>query len=871
MGETDKLKRSLWMLAPLAVMAVLWLLFWWPAVLGERVFYIRDLTFYALPMKTFMMERFSAGEFPFWTPRLSCGMPFFAEPSHQVLYLANLVFFLAPTVPHGINAYVLIHLLFAPMAMFFLCRVLGVSRPVALWAGVAYGFSGYVVSISDNINYLPAVVWLPVSAACFIRGLMQPDHRLMLRWSLLGTLSLSMMIFAGDAFHPTFFGVFCVLLLALRWKWPDIYPGVSFKLSWLHLVATFGTIGLVTAVQLLPTWELLQLSVRQQPLSYEETTLWSFPPQRLIEFLLPFFYGSKYDTFNYTGPHFVGMFLYPKFREPWADSVYIGVIPVIFAIVAAIRQPGRAVFWIVMIAGSLILAFGSFIDSLYQQLVTFIPPLSSHRYLEKFVFFATVDIFALAAIGADDWLARPPNPAGWLARFRRLKNPLTAKVMLTAAWAFGSLLVLVYIPVQLWILPHAMERSVEWGPHFYDRLNHVMGLAYHWIAVSFLVSLILWVPPKYLKRYLIFLLIAGAVDLFGIHFRHTPLAPAELLTRRPDPVPVEAIRESGTVRESTPADHIRIFYDDSVDYPEGKTYEPILARIAEAHDRKKITDNFKHYWIYRVLYNQQRLLFNYGLLYGLNYHNGRFAPLQPKNHKLMDVVMARYAPRRFLELAGVDYVLTPIRIYNSAKYGAGFWGFQDDVYVDNPNWAGPEVQVAEKNRGLNLQVVKLENAVPRAYLSPNIVFNPEPMRVYKIITDRFRENDPRLLAELHVPPPPGYEPPEELISLQKADMQIITDQPGHIEIRLDSPYDHQAALIVTESWFPGWRAFVDDKPAPLVMANQRFMAIPVSEGAHTVRLEYHSTHFQTGLLLTLLGLVLSAGLIFIYPNRKTRR
>ena len=63
-------------------LAMFWLVFWWPVITGDSLLYIRDLTFYAEPMKSYMMERFAHGEFPFWTPYLSSGMPFFADPSH---------------------------------------------------------------------------------------------------------------------------------------------------------------------------------------------------------------------------------------------------------------------------------------------------------------------------------------------------------------------------------------------------------------------------------------------------------------------------------------------------------------------------------------------------------------------------------------------------------------------------------------------------------------------------------------------------------------------------------------------------------------------------------------------------------------------
>ena len=118
---------------PFAVIALVWVVFWWPVIIGDQQLFIRDLTFYTVPMKTYMMERLHAGEFPFWIPHISGGMPFFAEPTHQVLYPFNLVFFFTPTIVHGISWFIILHYLFAMMAFFGLGRVLGLSRTLSLW------------------------------------------------------------------------------------------------------------------------------------------------------------------------------------------------------------------------------------------------------------------------------------------------------------------------------------------------------------------------------------------------------------------------------------------------------------------------------------------------------------------------------------------------------------------------------------------------------------------------------------------------------------------------------------------------------------------------------------------------------------------
>ena len=71
--------------------------------------------------------------------------------------------------------------------------------------------------------------------------------------------------------------------------------------------------------------------------------------------------------------------------------------------------------------------------------------------------------------------------------------------------------------------------------------------------------------------------------------------------------------------------------------------------------------------------------------------------------------------------------------------------------------------------------------------------------------------------------------------------------------------DVQAAvpgyLRVLESWDPGWRATVDDRPAELFLADGFVMAVPLTPGPHVVRLTYSTPGVRVGLALTAAGVL----------------
>ncbi|MAG36022.1 MAG: hypothetical protein CL878_07250 [Dehalococcoidia bacterium] len=72
-------------------------------------------------------------------------------------------------------------------------------------------------------------------------------------------------------------------------------------------------------------------------------------------------------------------------------------------------------------------------------------------------------------------------------------------------------------------------------------------------------------------------------------------------------------------------------------------------------------------------------------------------------------------------------------------------------------------------------------------------------------------------------------------------------------------------LVLTDTYYPGWRATVDGRPANLLRANYLFRGVYVPAGAHQVEFAYHPAPFQRGLLVS--GLALVAALaILVWPR-----
>jgi uncharacterized membrane protein YfhO len=61
-------------------------------------------------------------------------------------------------------------------------------------------------------------------------------------------------------------------------------------------------------------------------------------------------------------------------------------------------------------------------------------------------------------------------------------------------------------------------------------------------------------------------------------------------------------------------------------------------------------------------------------------------------------------------------------------------------------------------------------------------------------------------------------------------------------------------VVLSDTYYPGWGAFVDGRPAKLLRGDYAFRAVAVEAGAHTVTFQYAPLSFQLGLALTGIGI-----------------
>ena len=95
--------------------------------------------------------------------------------------------------------------------------------------------------------------------------------------------------------------------------------------------------------------------------------------------------------------------------------------------------------------------------------------------------------------------------------------------------------------------------------------------------------------------------------------------------------------------------------------------------------------------------------------------------------------------------------------------------------------------------------------------------------------------------------------------------QRFTPERVDLEVEAAAP----SLVVVAQTWYHQWRAYVDGAPARLLRANYAFQAVQVPAGRHRVRLVYEDNRLLKGSVLSGLGLLGCLGLWLLAHFRKT--
>ena len=234
-------------LAAIATCALVAVLVLTPLTLRGELPNAYDTDAFYAPFAAFLHDRLAHGDFPLWNPFAFSGQPFAADPQSGVLYPPALVSYGLFAPATGMVVLVTFHYLLATLSSYAFARFAGAGRLGAVYAGLAFGVSGYLLARAQALGLLGGAAWL---AACVAAA--QYAARREGRGSspllLAGALALSILSGSQQLTAVAAVAALVVLVTQLRLRGLAVFAGAG--------IAAAG----LAAVALLPRLELVKLS-----------------------------------------------------------------------------------------------------------------------------------------------------------------------------------------------------------------------------------------------------------------------------------------------------------------------------------------------------------------------------------------------------------------------------------------------------------------------------------------------------------------------------------------------------------------------------------------------------------------------------------
>ena len=195
-----------------------------------------------------------------------------------------------------------------------------------------------------------------------------------------------------------------------------------------------------------------------------------------------------------------------------------------------------------------------------------------------------------------------------------------------------------------------------------------------------------------------------------------------------------------------------------------------------------------------------------------------------------------------INLLGIKYFV------HKVSDGRAIWAF--------PIWNYKPEQFRIIYQDSQFEVFENKNVFPRAYLVNNIKLETDSQ---KILDNMFRENvDLRneVVIEEAINMKPGF---------STGSASIISYKPNSVSLKTNS--DGDSLLLLTDVFYPGWKATVDGKEVKIYRSDYTFRSVVVPGGQHEVKFLYKPLSFEIGKYLALISFILLIPLSFLLKKK----
>jgi len=815
-------------------------LFFYDIFKGRFLFTERDLAPYFIPPRFFWVEGIKHGSFPLWNPYQFSGYPFFANPQHATLYPFNGLFFLLP-FDVAFNSVIILHFFLGGLFTYLFLKDLKASSTGALISGLIFMLSGYLLSVHSLLTIFLSSVWTPLVMMFFRRAIQRPGFKNEIITAILITIS-----FLGGGIEIVYGNFFVLLIIVVFSPFPYIeFVGdkprrykflCSHPIYWgriRSLVIVCILFLFLSAIQLFPFLELFHHSIRGNGISYQEATIWSFAPKDVLLFFLPDAYGYFLDMKKYW------------VTQCWFKTLYTGGLPIILSLTFFIaphpsplpqRVEGvkerpfspsgerdemsgfgkeRRLFLVLMFF-SVFLSLGRY-NPLYPFIFKYIPFFNGIRYPAKFLYIFILVLSITAGLGFQRLTDLSKD-----SEKKRFKN-------LLIVFSLISGFILLFL-----VLGHKeIEHFLKLREFDFPQVNHLtvnlfnakrfffyLALFFLLIRVGHEVKWKVWT-----KVLLIFFLTA---DLFGNmgfygkeetskYFQKTRIL--EMISS--DKGNFRTVSTGKTIAADTP---ILIADTNPLTILEEK-HHPSMNLLYSLHDvwgvdvirLKRVDDLYKAFTSTPSIYATQ-----------------------------------------FINLYGVKYIVSVTSLEENHQF--------ELIYARLEGLQGKRKDLLKEN---TIKLYKNRSPILRGWLIKDFKVMDSEAVLSRITSKDFNPNKEVLLEEEPRWEEQSFTPPrtKESKGLPKSSVEFISETNNRLLLTVEA--QEKAFLVLNDTYFPGWQAFVDGKRTKIYRADYTFRAIPLNTGTHRLEFVYDPMSFKLGAGVTLLGILGCIGMGWV-ARRKSR-
>lgn len=464
-----------------------WLDYKWGFVVGVPVKnpLISDIFSQLYPWRVAAMEAIRNGQWPLWNPYSLSGTPLAANLQSAAFYPLNLFMLLFGNI-WGWTLLIVFQPLLSLSFTYLYLREIRLSKIASVFGAIVFSFSAFMMVWLEFGTMTQAGVWLPLLLLLIEKYLRQQK--------LISYILIPFTIFAvitAGSFQVAFYTLlvsFVYFLLKLK------------SLKFNKFTFVFGTLSFVlgigfSAIQLFPSFELLNLSIRLSDNYIAASNYGLLPMQNLLTFFAPDIFGNPV-TANYFGIH--------NYQE---TAGYFGVLTLPFIVLAALKSKRKLTyFFVAVFTLSLIFVFDNPLSRLIYLLKF---PILSTSYASRLLFLTSFSAAILSAIGLD-----------LLKHNLRLSIKSTIFI-LSGFLGFGISALLIYLYL----------KHYPYAPYISSNIENIRVMIRNMIFPAGLTILFILVGTfiKNARLVLIVIILITILDLFRFGLKYNPFVSSKLI------------------------------------------------------------------------------------------------------------------------------------------------------------------------------------------------------------------------------------------------------------------------------------------------------------------------------------------------------